>query len=79
VPGWAVGAVSAVASASLFVYLTHFVVYPHVMHVSSGLAVLASLVVGLAYWKAWTQLGVLATRARVSLRAARTRLVSARV
>ncbi|WP_457256562.1 AMP-binding protein [Pedococcus sp. P5_B7] len=53
VPARAVGAVSAVASASLFVYLTHFVVYPHVMHVSSGLAVLASLAVGLAYWKAW--------------------------
>jgi acyl-CoA synthetase (AMP-forming)/AMP-acid ligase II len=53
VPARAVGALSAVASASLFVYVTHFVVYPHVMPVSSGLAVLASLAVGLAYWRAW--------------------------
>lgn len=53
VPAWSVKGLSAVASASLFVYLTHFVVYPHVMPVNSGLAVVASLVVGLAYWKAW--------------------------
>ncbi|SDP47072.1 Acyl-CoA synthetase (AMP-forming)/AMP-acid ligase II [Pedococcus dokdonensis] len=53
VPAVTVRAMSAVASASLFVYLTHFAVYPHVMPVSSGLAVLASLAVGLLYWKVW--------------------------
>jgi hypothetical protein len=54
VPARLVGSLSAIASASLFTYLTHFAVYPHVMHVSSGLAVAASLAVGLGYWKAWS-------------------------
>ncbi|KRF23574.1 AMP-binding protein [Phycicoccus sp. Soil803] len=66
VPARAVGAVSAVASASLFVYLTHFVVYPHVMPVNSGLAVVASLVVGLAYWKAWGWTSTVASRVAAS-------------
>jgi hypothetical protein len=78
VPARAVAAVSAIASGSLFVYLTHFAVYPHVMPLSSALAVVASLVVGLAYWKLWTQLGGLATRARSGLRSARTRLAPPR-
>jgi acyl-CoA synthetase (AMP-forming)/AMP-acid ligase II/acyl carrier protein len=56
VPAWVGRAASVVAAASLFVYLTHFAVYPHVMALNSGLAVLASLVVGVAYWQAWTRL-----------------------
>ena len=55
VPARAARGVSMVATASLFTYLTHFVVYPHVMDVNSGLAVLASLLVGLAYWQVWTR------------------------
>ena len=62
VPARAARAVSAVATASLFTYLTHFVVYPHVMGVNSGLAVLASLAVGLAYWQAWTRVEAVARR-----------------
>jgi acyl-CoA synthetase (AMP-forming)/AMP-acid ligase II len=57
VPARAARALSIVATASLFTYLTHFVVYPHVMDLSSGLAVLASLAVGLAYWHVWTRTG----------------------
>ena len=61
---------SAVATASLFTYLTHFVVYPHVMEVNSGLAVVASLAVGLAYWQVWTRVEALARKAWARLRSA---------
>lgn len=46
-------AAAVVASASLFVYLTHFVVYPHLMATSSVLAMAASVAVGVAYWRLW--------------------------
>ncbi|KQZ88139.1 hypothetical protein ASD62_01190 [Phycicoccus sp. Root563] len=46
-------AAAVVASASLFVYLTHFVVYPHIMGTSSVLAMAASVAVGVAYWQLW--------------------------
>ncbi len=65
VPRWAGRAVGTVASASLFVYLTHFVVYPHIMAVSSPLAMAASLAVGIAYWRLWTAAG---NRTRSALR-----------
>ena len=68
VPAFTARAVSAVATASLFTYLTHFAVYPHVMSVSSGLAVVASLAVGLAYWQVWTRAGRVAKAARARLR-----------
>ncbi|MEX5295494.1 AMP-binding protein [Kocuria sp. CPCC 205268] len=38
------------ASASLYVYLTHWLVYPALVPVSPVLAVLASLLVGVGYW-----------------------------
>ncbi|WP_424347807.1 AMP-binding protein [Kocuria sp. CH-021] len=38
------------ASASLYIYLTHWLVYPPLAPVSPALAVLASLVAGVAYW-----------------------------
>jgi hypothetical protein len=63
VPSPAVRVVSAVATASLFTYLTHFAVYPHVMALSSGLAVVASLAAGLAYWRLW---GALTAATRVA-------------
>ena len=50
VPRGVVGAVSALASASLFVYLTHWQVYPHLEDSWPLLATLLSLVVGMGYW-----------------------------
>lgn len=44
------------ASASLYVYLTHWLVYPLLVPVSPVLAVLASLVAGVAYWALSTRL-----------------------
>jgi acyl-CoA synthetase (AMP-forming)/AMP-acid ligase II len=41
---------SLLASASLYIYLTHWQVYPHLQQVSPLLAVLASIAVGAAYW-----------------------------
>ncbi len=38
------------ASASLFAYVTHWVVFPEVREIDKALAVLASLAVGVAYW-----------------------------
>jgi acyl-CoA synthetase (AMP-forming)/AMP-acid ligase II len=55
-PGWAARAAAVVASASLYVYLTHFAVYPHLMAYSSPLAMAACVGVGVAYWKAFTGL-----------------------
>ena len=56
VPGWVGGAASQIATASLFVYLTHFVVYPRIMGYSSVLAMACCLVVGIAYCRLWTRL-----------------------
>ncbi|WP_406830895.1 AMP-binding protein [Pedococcus sp. KACC 23699] len=63
-------AAAVVASASLFVYLTHFVVYPHLMHVSSVLAMAASLAVGVAYWRLWSRVESAASRVVIRLRRA---------
>jgi acyl-CoA synthetase (AMP-forming)/AMP-acid ligase II len=54
VPGWSVRPVSALAAASLYIYLTHFQVYP--LFAVPAVGVAASLVVGLAYWRLWTVL-----------------------
>lgn len=50
-PRWLGRAAGVLASAALYVYLTHWQVYPHLEHVSPPLAVLASLAVGIAYWQ----------------------------
>jgi acyl-CoA synthetase (AMP-forming)/AMP-acid ligase II len=42
--------ITVLAGASLFVYLTHWQVYPHLEMDHPVLAMLASLVVGVAYW-----------------------------
>jgi acyl-CoA synthetase (AMP-forming)/AMP-acid ligase II len=47
-------AVGVLASASLYVYLTHWQVYPLLVDRSPVLALAASLVVGTAYWRAST-------------------------
>jgi acyl-CoA synthetase (AMP-forming)/AMP-acid ligase II len=43
-------AITTLAGASLFVYLTHWQVYPHLEMDHPLLALLSSLVVGVAYW-----------------------------
>jgi acyl-CoA synthetase (AMP-forming)/AMP-acid ligase II len=43
-------AITVLAGASLFVYLTHWQVYPHLEMDHPVLALLASLAVGVAYW-----------------------------
>jgi acyl-CoA synthetase (AMP-forming)/AMP-acid ligase II len=50
VPRLLAPAVTALAGASLFVYLTHWQVYPHLEMDYPVLALLASLAVGVAYW-----------------------------
>jgi len=42
--------ITVLAGASLFVYLTHWQVYPHLEMDHPMLALLSSLVVGVAYW-----------------------------
>jgi len=54
-PAWFARFAARVATASLFVYLTHFSVYPHVMAYSSVLAMAASIAVGVGYWWLWTR------------------------
>jgi acyl-CoA synthetase (AMP-forming)/AMP-acid ligase II len=53
VPAFLAGTLGTVASASLFVYLTHWQVYPPIEEVSPPLAIAASFAVGLAAWWAW--------------------------
>ncbi len=65
-PRWAAQAASQIATASLFVYLTHFVVYPHLMGINSVLAMAASIAVGIAYCRLW---GAFESRARGALSA----------
>jgi len=50
VPRRLVGPLSVVASASLFVYLTHWQVYPHLEDSVPVLATLLSFGVGIGYW-----------------------------
>lgn len=53
VPAFLAGTIGIVASASMFVYLTHWQVYPPIEEVSPPLAIAASFAVGLAAWCAW--------------------------
>ena len=62
VPRRLVGAVSVVASSSLFVYLTHWQVYPHLEDSYPLLATLLSFAAGIGYW--WVARPVLAGLAR---------------
>jgi len=55
-PRHLVAPLSALAAASLWIYLTHWQVYPHLEVDHPMLATLASLVVGLAAWRVWTPL-----------------------
>jgi hypothetical protein len=50
VPRLLAPAVTVLAGASLFIYLTHWQVYPHLEMDHPVLALLSSLAVGIAYW-----------------------------
>ena len=56
-PRWLGLAAGTVASASLYIYLTHFMIYPHLMAYSSPLAIAACVAFGVAYWKAVLRAG----------------------
>ncbi len=56
--------VSALAGSSLFVYLTHWQVYPHLEVDHPLLATLGSLLVGYLTWRAWGHLYARAGRLR---------------
>ena len=68
VPAWAARAAGVLAGASLFIYLTHWQVYPHLEVDHPLLATLASFAVGIVVWRAY---GVLVARARRLVRSAR--------
>jgi hypothetical protein len=72
VPAMLAGALGTVASASMFVYLTHWQVYPPIEEVSPPLAIAASFAVGIAAWWVWTRAtaGLSARRPRRSRSAA---------
>ena len=57
-------AAGTVASASLYIYLTHFMIYPHLMAYSSPLAIAACVAFGVAYWKAVLRAGQAAAPVR---------------
>ncbi|MEQ4519733.1 AMP-binding protein [Pseudarthrobacter sp. B907] len=50
------------ASASLYAYLVHWLVYPPLAGISPVLAVAASLAAGVAYWALWTRVMSAASR-----------------
>ena len=56
VPRLAGRVAGVLASGSLYVYLTHWQVYPHLEMRYPALAVLASFAVGIGYWQLVTRL-----------------------
>ena len=71
VPVFLAGGIGTVASASMFVYLTHWQVYPQIEEVSPPLAIVSSFAVGLAAWWAWGRAtGWLSARRRRGSRSA---------
>ncbi len=65
VPTVLVTPLACVAGASLWVYLTHWQVYPHLEVDHSFWATVASLVVGVLAWRAWRLLEARVTSGRV--------------
>ncbi len=57
VPRVAVPVVALLAGSSMFVYLSHWQVYPPFEDAAPWLGLLLSLVVGVLLWKGWTALG----------------------
>lgn len=74
------GITGLLASASLYAYVTHWLVYPLFDQASKGLAVAASLAVGIAYWAVATRvMGVSERWLRARLAARRRRRQAASV
>ena len=63
VPRWFARGAGVLASASLYIYLTHWQVYPYLEDRIPTLAVVASLAVGIAYWRL-CETAILRTRRR---------------
>ena len=70
VPRWTSRAIGTIAAASLYIYLTHWQIYPYLENRVPLLAVLASVALGLAYQTLWqsavssARAGTAAVRAR---------------
>ena len=68
VPGWALPVLTVLAGSSLFVYLTHWQVYPLLEDDYPLLATVASFALGIAVWRAWERLRVSFAHARLPRR-----------
>ena len=55
VPTWTARPLWALASASLYIYLSHWHVYPYLRDLSPAAALVASVLVGIGYWWAITR------------------------
>jgi hypothetical protein len=66
-PRFAVAATGVLASASLYIYLTHYQVYP-LFGEAHWLALLASVAAGVAYWRVTGWAGTLVRSVRTSRR-----------
>ncbi len=56
VPGWFARASGVLAAASLYIYLSHWQIYPHLEHRFPLLATVLSLLGGIAFWQVSTRL-----------------------
>jgi acyl-CoA synthetase (AMP-forming)/AMP-acid ligase II len=66
------------ASASLYAYLVHWLVYPPLAGISPALAVTASLAAGVAYWALCTRVASAASRWKAGRRKARSAVAARR-
>jgi acyl-CoA synthetase (AMP-forming)/AMP-acid ligase II len=66
------------ASASLYAYLVHWLVFPPLAGISPALAVTASLAAGLAYWALCTRVASSANRWKAHRRTARSAVAGAK-
>ncbi|WP_309066938.1 AMP-binding protein [Microbacterium sp.] len=71
VPSWSRPALTTLASASLFVYLTHWVVYPPFESTAPLLGTVLSFAVGIAAWVAHREVVAFGRRLRTRLASAR--------
>jgi len=64
VPSWAARSIGVLASASLYIYLIHWQVYPHLEYQLPWLAALLSLLAGVALWRCVERVTVYVARHR---------------
>ncbi|MCY7325350.1 MAG: AMP-binding protein, partial [Microbacteriaceae bacterium] len=72
-PRWMVPTIAALAGASMFIYLTHWQVYPPFEQSAPWIGTLLSLTVGIITWRAYTFVSRRAADAARSIRARRRR------